>query len=67
MIMAKRMTILSTDVMLINGKSLSTALRKIDAVRKSLKKQKGAEITIKEFCEHHGYDYNETVKFLGLE
>lgn len=59
-----RLCIYTKDVMLITGKSQTTALRLLRSIRKAYRKSNDALVTYTEFCDFTNLDEDEVVKFL---
>jgi len=54
-----RLVITSADIKILLGCSQATAYRKLIFIHQCLGKQKQQLISIKEFCEFYGFDFNE--------
>lgn len=54
-----RILIYPKDVILITGKTISSASRLLQRIKRDLKKQKRANVTIREFCDYTGLNERE--------
>ncbi len=61
-----RLIIFSSDVMSIHSCHSSTASRKIQLVKSSLQKKEHQQVSIKEYCDYWGLEYEDTLKFLKV-
>ena len=59
-----RVVIYSKDIQNITGRSQRTARKMMNVLRKKYKKNKGAFITIDEFCQHTGIKIEQVNIFL---
>jgi hypothetical protein len=62
-----RIVIIRKDIERLKGCSRITALRLIKAIKDSMGKSDKQSISIREFCEYEGLDYNEVIEQLGLK
>jgi len=56
--MLRRIIILAQEVKMLEGCSVSTAYERIKLARIALAKKPHQKLTILEFCEYYGYDWN---------
>jgi len=61
-----RIVIYNGDIILLNGCSEATASRKMQQCREALGKLPHQPITIREYCNYYGLEYNETINHLNL-
>lgn len=60
--MMPRLTITIKDIMNILGKSHSAAQRRYATIKDALGKKNYQCITIKEYCDYEGFDYDTVIK-----
>jgi hypothetical protein len=61
-----RLLIYPADIMSLHNCSDSTAARKLKLVRQFLDKKEHQVVSIKEYCDYWGLDYEESCQFLKL-
>jgi len=61
----KKIEIDTSDVMKLNGKSASTARKQIQEVKKSLNRLKHQKVSIKEYCNYFGFNYDDVASALS--
>ena len=62
-----RIILCCSDLELITGKSQKTCLKLIQTIKDALDKKKHQKLTIKEYCEYEGIQYEEVVEALRLK
>lgn len=61
----ERLTIYTSDIVAITGKSERTAQRIRQTIKDALQRKKHQDITFSEFCNYFGYSTSETENFLN--